>query len=106
MGEYENVVQVGETEVESPQDVVHEALEGFGGSLLYIGWMDGNFVVCSHQIDFGEDRTTEKLVRVVVDMADGIAVGNGACVERSVVAAGSPRSDESCRPATWLRTRL
>jgi hypothetical protein len=52
--------------------------------------MDGNLVVCSHQIAFGEDRTTEKLVRVVVDMTDGIAVGNGACVEPSVVAAGSP----------------
>jgi hypothetical protein len=52
--------------------------------------MDGNLVVCSHHIDFGEDRTTEKLVRIVVDMTDGIAGGNGACVERSVVAAGSP----------------
>jgi hypothetical protein len=33
MGEYEDVVQVGETEVEFPQNVVHIALEGLGGIL-------------------------------------------------------------------------
>jgi hypothetical protein len=30
MGEYKNV-QVGETEVEFTQNVIHEALEGLGG---------------------------------------------------------------------------
>jgi hypothetical protein len=38
--------------------------------------MNGNQVVCSHQIHFGEYRTIEKLVRVVVHMTDGIAAGN------------------------------
>jgi hypothetical protein len=52
--------------------------------------IDGNLVVCSDQISFGKDRTTEKLARVVVDMTDEITVGNGACVERWVVAARSP----------------
>jgi hypothetical protein len=31
-GKDEDVLQVGETEVESPQNVVHEALERLGGA--------------------------------------------------------------------------
>ena len=31
LGVYENVIQVSETEVEVPQDVVHLALESLGG---------------------------------------------------------------------------
>jgi hypothetical protein len=38
--------------------------------------MDRNLVVGSHQVSFGENGTTEKLVGVIMDMADGIAVGN------------------------------
>jgi hypothetical protein len=38
--------------------------------------MDRNLVVGSHQVDFGENGTTEKLVGVIVDMAGGVAVGN------------------------------
>jgi hypothetical protein len=38
--------------------------------------MDGDLVVSSHQVDFGEDGTAEKLVEVIVDMLDGVAVGN------------------------------
>jgi hypothetical protein len=52
--------------------------------------MDGDLVVDSHQVDFGEDGATEKLVGVVVDMADGVEVGNGPGVQCSVVAAGTP----------------
>jgi hypothetical protein len=47
-------------------------------------------VVSSHQVDFGEDGTTEKLVRVIMDMQDGVAVGNGRGVEGSVIATGTP----------------
>jgi hypothetical protein len=52
--------------------------------------MDGNLVIGSHQVNFREDGKTEKLVGVIVDMADGVAVGNGTGVEGSVVATGTP----------------
>jgi hypothetical protein len=52
--------------------------------------MDGDLVVISYQVDFGEDGTTEKLVGVVMDMPDGVAVGNGTGVEGSVIATGTP----------------
>jgi hypothetical protein len=42
--------------------------------------MDGDLVVSSHQADFGEDGTTEKLVGVIVVIPDGVAVGNGTGV--------------------------
>jgi hypothetical protein len=35
--------------------------------------MDGNLIVRSHQVDLGEDGTTEKLVGVVMDMTDRVA---------------------------------
>jgi hypothetical protein len=37
--------------------------------------MDGDLIVTSHQVDFGEDGTTVKLVGVVMGMPDGITVG-------------------------------
>jgi hypothetical protein len=52
--------------------------------------MDGDLVLSSHQVDFGEDGTTEKLVGVVMDMLDGVAVGNGTGIEGSVIATGTP----------------
>jgi hypothetical protein len=59
-------------------------------------------VVSSHQVDFGEDGKTEKLVGVVMDMPDGVAVGNGTGVEGSVIATGTPPvsllgNDVECR---------
>jgi hypothetical protein len=53
--------------------------------------MDGDFIVFSRLVDLGEDGTTEKLVGVVMDMTDGIAVGDGPGVECPVVAAGTLR---------------
>jgi hypothetical protein len=47
-------------------------------------------VVSSHQVDFGEDGTTEKLVGVIIDMPDLVAVGNGTGVEGFVIATGTP----------------
>jgi hypothetical protein len=43
--------------------------------------MDGNLVLCSHQIDLGEEGTAEKLVGVVVEMLDGIAVADGPGIQ-------------------------
>jgi hypothetical protein len=37
--------------------------------------MDGDLILSSHPVDLGEDGTTEKLVGVVMDMTDGVAVG-------------------------------
>jgi hypothetical protein len=52
--------------------------------------MDGDLVVSSHQVDFGEDGTTEMLVGVIMDMPDGVAVGDGTGVEGSVITTGTP----------------
>jgi hypothetical protein len=38
--------------------------------------MDGYLMICSHQFDLGEGETTEKLVGVVMNMTDGVAVGD------------------------------
>jgi outer membrane lipoprotein SlyB len=62
---------------------------GTSGLLDVVG-MGGDLVVRSHQIDFRKDGATGKLAGVVVDMVDGIAVGNGPGVQRSVVAAMTP----------------
>jgi hypothetical protein len=71
-GENEDVVQVGEAEVESPQHLVHESVECLGGvmkvegherefkkakgscdgGLLDIAGMEVDLVVSSHQVDF------------------------------------------------------
>jgi hypothetical protein len=51
--------------------------------------MDGDFIVWCHQVDLGEDGTTEKLVGAIMDMTDGVAIGDGPGVECSVVATGT-----------------
>jgi hypothetical protein len=38
--------------------------------------MDRDFVVDSHQVDLGENGTSEKLIGVITDMPDGVVVGN------------------------------
>jgi hypothetical protein len=38
--------------------------------------MDGYLVVGSYQVYFGKDGTTEKVVGIVMDMPDRVAVGN------------------------------
>jgi hypothetical protein len=39
--------------------------------------MGGDLIVCSHQVDLGEDGTTEKLVGVVTYITDVVAAGDG-----------------------------
>jgi hypothetical protein len=39
--------------------------------------MDWDLVLCCQQVDFGEDETTEKQVGVVMEMSDGVEVGDG-----------------------------
>jgi hypothetical protein len=51
--------------------------------------MDGDFIVCSHQVDLGEAGTPEDLVRVA-DMINGVAIVDGPDVQCSVAAAGTP----------------
>jgi hypothetical protein len=60
------------------------------GGLLYNVRMDGDLVICSHQVDLGENGTAEKLVGVIVDMTDGVAVWDCPGVECPVVAARAP----------------
>jgi hypothetical protein len=52
--------------------------------------MDGDLIVSLHQVAFGKDGATEKLVGVVVDVMNGVAVRNGSGVQRAIVAAGTP----------------
>jgi hypothetical protein len=52
--------------------------------------MDGDLLVCSHQVCLGRDGTSEKLVRVVIGMADGVVVGDSPGFECSSVAARTP----------------
>jgi hypothetical protein len=59
--------------------------------------MDGDLVVCSHQVDLGEDGTTEKLMRVVVDMADGVVVWDGLALSALLLPQG-------CQPLSFLGT--
>jgi hypothetical protein len=52
--------------------------------------VDGNLVVCPHKIDLREDVTTRKLVGVIMNVTDGVAVGNGSGVQRSIVTTRTP----------------
>jgi hypothetical protein len=42
--------------------------------LPYIVGMDGDLIVSCHQVDLGEDGTIEKLLGIIMDMTDGVAV--------------------------------
>jgi hypothetical protein len=39
--------------------------------------MYGDLILSHHQVDLGEEGITVKLVRVVMDMMDGVAIGDG-----------------------------
>jgi hypothetical protein len=39
--------------------------------------MDRDLIASSRQVDLGEDGTTERLVGKVMDMMDGVSVGDG-----------------------------
>jgi hypothetical protein len=47
-------------------------------------------VVSPRQVDLREGVTTRELVGIIVNVTDGVAVGNGTGVQRSIVAAGIP----------------
>jgi hypothetical protein len=42
--------------------------------------MERNLVIGSQKVNFRENGTTEKLVGVIVGMANGVVVGNGTGV--------------------------
>jgi hypothetical protein len=52
--------------------------------------MHGNLVVCPNQIDLGEEATTREVIGVIVDVTDGISVGNGSGVKSSIGTAWTP----------------
>jgi hypothetical protein len=45
-----------------------------------IAWMYGNLVVGPNQVSLREETATRQLVRVIMYVANGIAVGNGSGV--------------------------
>jgi hypothetical protein len=47
-------------------------------------------MVRPQEVDFGESGAAKNVMGVVVDMPDGVAVGDGTSVERSVVTAWTP----------------
>jgi hypothetical protein len=63
--------------------------------------MDGNLIVGSHQVYFGENGTIEKLVGAIMNMPDGVVGKNGTGVEGSVadrcVHASSGVTNVGCR---------
>jgi hypothetical protein len=61
-----------------------------GDYLCDAGGIDRNLVVCSDWIDLRENARTRELVGVVMYVSDGVAVGNGSGVQRSIVSAGTP----------------
>jgi hypothetical protein len=60
------------------------------GVVMDVVEMDGDLVLSSHQVDFGEYGTTENLAGVIMDMTDKVAVENGKGVSGSVIAAATP----------------
>jgi hypothetical protein len=60
------------------------------GGLLDIAGVDRKSVICSNQSDLGEETATKKLMRVVMDVTDRIAVWNRTGVEHSIVSAETP----------------
>ena len=57
-----------------------------------IRWLNGNLVVCSHQIQLRENRTPLQIGREVLNMRNGVAVGLGDVIQRSIVATWTPVS--------------
>jgi hypothetical protein len=49
-----------------------------------------NLVVNLHQADLREDTTTRELVEIIFNVTDGVAVGTGTGVQRSIVTARTP----------------
>jgi hypothetical protein len=52
--------------------------------------MDRDLVIRCHQVNLGEDRTPEKLVGVIVDMTDWVALWDYPGIKYPVVAARPP----------------
>jgi hypothetical protein len=80
----------GATQAEGYEGELSYAGWSGNGGLLYIVGMDGDLILCSHQVSLVEDGTTEKLVGVIMDMTDWVAVRDGSGIECSVVAARTP----------------
>jgi hypothetical protein len=77
--------------------------------------VDEDLILCSHKIDLRDDIKIGNWVGVVIDITNGVAVGDGPGVECSVTYAGKPdvafgrksrnsRSEGRCRPAILRRT--
>jgi hypothetical protein len=66
----------GVVQAEGHEGELEYAERGSNGRDLYFVGMDGDLIVSCHQVDFREDGTTEKLMGVIMDMPDGVVVGN------------------------------
>jgi hypothetical protein len=87
-GEEKNVVQVGETAVQFSQIVVHKALERPNGVIMAVFCISSGWTLSQGRS--WRRRNARKLVRVIVDMTDGIEVWDCPGVECLVVAARVP----------------
>jgi hypothetical protein len=54
---------------------------------LYVAGMQWNLVVCPHQIDLGEEATTREVVGIIVDVSDGMTVGESSGIKSSIFTA-------------------
>jgi hypothetical protein len=69
---------------------IEKAKRSGDGGFLDMTGMDKNLVVCSNQIDLGEEKATRQLMTVVMGVTDWITVWNNLGVQRSVVSIGMP----------------
>jgi hypothetical protein len=77
-------------QAEGHERELEEAKRSSYGGLLDVGGVDRNLIVCSDSIDLRENARTRELVGVIMYVSDGVAVGNGLGVQRSIVSAGTP----------------
>jgi hypothetical protein len=108
--ENEDVVEVSETEVEAAERVVDKALEGLGGVAEAEGHerkfektkmsrnsgfgdirgMNRNLVVRTNKVDFREKGAPREVVGIVMDMTNGVTVGDSTGDESPIVTTGMP----------------
>lgn len=107
---YQDIVYVDKTEVETSKNFIHEPLEclscvpetkghaqrlkqakGCGdGRFGDVLWLYRNLVVCTNEVNVGEDGGTLECSSEVMEVGHRVPVRNGGIVESTEVATWSP----------------
>jgi hypothetical protein len=54
--------------------------------------MNRNLVITSHQVNFGKDGAARWVMAVILDVENGITVGDSACVEGLLISKRPPNA--------------